>query len=168
MVRLRSAIVIFGSKVNSDGKPSKSLLRRTLGAAHYARAQSLDTYYIVSGGLGDHPPSEAIVMKKILFDEGVDEADIILDENSFDTFDTVVNCKQTLDELDVADVYVCSDDYHVPRCLMLMAMLYKRSKPIYVNGSRNSNGNFKWIYYCLREAVAIIWDAFLALRYRIT
>ena len=166
MGRQHSAIIIFGSKVNADGKPSKSLLRRTLGALEYANAHSLDAYFVVSGGLGDHPPAEAIVMKDILVNEGVKEENILLDEDAFDTFDTVINCKRILMGLNVSNIFVCSDDYHIPRCLLLMNILYKKSKPVYVDGSRKANGNLKWMYYCVRETVATIWDVVLALKQR--
>lgn len=157
-----SYIVVFGSKVLPDGSASGSLKRRTLGAYTFGRKLPNKVRYIVSGGVGEHPPSEAEVMRDLLVDAGVAKETVILDPEASDTFDSVINARQLIRSKD-ANVYICSDDYHVPRCKVLYNMLAGPCSGVYIHGSRDAVGKLRWIYYCFREMVATPWDIFLAI-----
>ena len=79
VVNVDHAILVFGSKVLEGGIPSGSLRRRTLGAFAHAQTLTGTVCFIVSGGIGTHPPAEAAVMRSLLLEAGADEAQIILD-----------------------------------------------------------------------------------------
>lgn len=167
MIEKKSVIVVFGSKVLADGTASGSLKRRVFSALEYSNRHQLNADFLVSGALGDHPPSEAEVMRDLLTEAGVAKEKIIMDEAATDTFDTILNSKHILSVMNFQSVYVCSDDYHVPRCWLLMRMLYGPCQGIYAHGSLRTNGIIKWSYYCLREAAAIVWDFLLAIKRKV-
>ena len=105
--------------------------------------------------------SEAKVMKDILQDAGVKEADIILDESSKNTFESIVNCASIIHSLPGSEVIVCSDNYHILRARLLLKILgistVYRSMP----SGLKVNGVIRWGYYYLRELLAIPKDIFL-------
>jgi len=60
-----SAIIIFGAAVWVGSVPSPALVRRIESAIRIA-TDNPGAYFIVSGGVGASPPSEAEVMKREL------------------------------------------------------------------------------------------------------
>ena len=163
----RHAIIIFGSKVLEGGRPSGSLYRRTLGALRWARARRLDPVFVVSGGLGEHGPAEAVVMRDLLVRYGARTNDIVMDTQSARTLDNARNTSRIIRRIGVASVWVCSDDYHVPRCWMLTRLFGLPSRPIFLTGSRIAVGNRQWAKYCAHEAAAGMRDLCIALVKRV-
>lgn len=158
-----ACIVVFGSKVLPDGTASGSLRRRTLGALEFGNKLAVETRYIVSGGVGQHPPSEAEVMSGLLVEAGVARENIILDEDATDTFDSIVNAGRLTRQVGSSRTYLCSDDYHVPRCKWVYSILFGPCEGVYIHGSRSAVGKLRWLYYCIREMAATPWDIFLAI-----
>ncbi|MCA3748520.1 MAG: YdcF family protein, partial [Rubrobacter sp.] len=62
--------VVLGSQVLPGGRPSGTLMARTLHAARLYAAGRV-RLLIPTGGVGQHPPSEAEIMSRILRDAGV-------------------------------------------------------------------------------------------------
>jgi vancomycin permeability regulator SanA len=151
--------IIFGAAVKPDGSPSGTLARRVRGAWQLS-LRSSQAKFIVTGGQGEHGPTEAQVMKALLLDRGVGEQQIILEENGQDTLQSVLNCARILREQgdDVQAVIICSSPYHNYRCQMLFKMLGIKCQRGEMPSDRPALGLRKWLYYYLREAVAAPWD----------
>ena len=154
--------VIFGAAVRPDGSPSGTLQRRTEGAWAFAKQHGSKPLFILSGALGDYPPSEAEAMRCLLTEKGVPEESIIKDEASTDTLESALNCSEIIRSLDRFDnLYVCTSPYHSWRCQLLFRLNklpFLRAK---MPGDLESIGLQKWLFYCFRESIAIPWDALL-------
>jgi uncharacterized SAM-binding protein YcdF (DUF218 family) len=78
------AIVVLGCRVSEGGRPSPALARRAHHAAslfHEGRAPRV----VLTGGVGDHAPSEARVAAGVLLERGVPESALVLEERSTST-----------------------------------------------------------------------------------
>ncbi|MCZ6889526.1 MAG: YdcF family protein [Gammaproteobacteria bacterium] len=162
----KPAVIVFGSKVLENGVPSGSLVRRTLGALAWAKDRRLQPTFVVSGGRGANPPEEARVMRDLLIRFGAVRDDIVMDTDSTDTLQNVINTSRIVRRLGATPVWICSDDYHVPRCWLLMHILGASCRPIFLSGSRLAVGRRRWARYCAHEFAAILRDAFLAIAKR--
>lgn len=155
-------IAVFGAAVWPGGRASPSLARRIRFAARAAQRDP-DAVLFCSGGVGRHPPSEASVMAAGLVKLGVSADRLILDEASLDTFDSVVAVAREARALDVRDVVVCSDGYHLPRIRLMLGLLGVRTR----GASVTERPGFRHgLRMGLREALAIPYDAALVLARR--
>jgi uncharacterized SAM-binding protein YcdF (DUF218 family) len=119
--------------------------------------------FLVSGGLGKNPPTEAEVMRNLLIAAGIPEARILMDPSSKDTLASIRNCAHIIAGLPVARVLVCSDVYHIPRCRLLFRLLGVKTESAKVASGRAANGLLRWLFLYVREAAAIPWDTALLL-----
>jgi vancomycin permeability regulator SanA len=155
--------VVLGAAVWQGGVPSNAMRRRVRGALACAQ-QSSDPLFLVTGGTGRYPPSEAVVMQQLLMESGVAPENILLEEASADTLASVRNCARIIHSMeDVRSVTVCTDLYHMPRTRWLFYLYGIRNKAGQVEDGRKYTGLRKWIYYCLREIPATIQDSFLSI-----
>lgn len=160
---LPPVIVIFGAAVWKGGLASHAMRRRVEGALRSA-ADRADAIFLVTGGVGKHPPSEAAVMASLLRQQGVREADILLDEQSGDTLQSVRNCVRLLAAMPLhGPVIVCSDVYHIPRCRWLLRLNGVSTVAGDVASGRSQTSPLRWCYYYVRELAAIPWDTLLTL-----
>ncbi|MDA9129245.1 YdcF family protein [Candidatus Gracilibacteria bacterium] len=114
---LQTYTVIYGSKVELDGEPSRRLQARL--------SAGLDVYdefggkIIVSGGVGIEGFDEAEVMKEYLVERGVNEDDIIQDSDGYTTRKTSENAFQIITErerkIEEVQVIGVSQWFHIPR-----------------------------------------------------
>jgi uncharacterized SAM-binding protein YcdF (DUF218 family) len=158
--------VILGAAVWPGGVPSNAMRRRVHAAITSAR-RSPNPRFLATGGVGQNPPSEASLMQKLLIESGVPAGDILLEEESTDTLSSVRNCSRIVRTLTgIATVTVCTDRYHIARTRWLFRIYGIRTRAGEIPSGRRQTGLRKWIYYCLREAPAIVQDTFLALASR--
>jgi vancomycin permeability regulator SanA len=137
--------------------------RRVAGALASVRDQQ-GAFFVVSGGAGRYPPSEACVMEQLLLEAGISPEHIAKDETAKDTLESVRNCVEILKSLpDRGDVIVCSDIYHIPRCRILFRLYGVRTRSGAVASGRTQNTAMRWNYYYLREIAATPWDSFLVI-----
>jgi vancomycin permeability regulator SanA len=158
-----SVLVILGAAVWSGGRASNAMRRRVKGALLSARDVP-SALFLVSGGVGKHPPSEAAVMSALLREAGVPEKNILLDEASGDTLQSIRNCVRILRSLpSFAEVVVCSDVYHIPRCRWLFRLYGISTRAGQIPSGRSENKALRWWYYYLREIAAVPWDTLIVL-----
>jgi vancomycin permeability regulator SanA len=158
-----SVFIILGAAVWSGGRASNAMRRRVEGALESATGVP-NALFLVTGGVGKHPPSEAAVMSSLLQEAGIPEKQILLDEDSKDTLESIRNCTRILNSLPArADVIVCTDVYHIPRCRWLFRMCGIATRAGQVRSGRSENKPLRWMYYCLREFAATPWDTLLLL-----
>ncbi|MGH3088526.1 MAG: YdcF family protein, partial [Rubrobacteraceae bacterium] len=148
--------VVLGAQVLSGGRPSETLQARTLHAAKlfsWGRAQEI----VVTGGVGEHPPSEAAVMSDILCGAGVPESAIVLEDRALSTWDSARRVSRMMREIGVEIVLVVTDPLHCVRTVAAFEEmgLGAVAEPVYGSPMWGK----KWMRFgqLLREMGALVW-----------
>ena len=153
----------MGAAVWPGAVASNAMRRRVRGALASAQ-DARKALFLVSGGIGRNPPSEARVMAELLRQAGVAEQNILLEESSNDTLSSVRNCVRILRSLSVfGRVVICSDTYHIPRCRWLFHLYGISTQAGRVESGRSENSALRWFYYHIREAAALLLDTVVVL-----
>lgn len=106
--------VVLGAQILPGGRPSRTLEARTLHAAKlYAAGKVREV--IVTGGVGENPPSEAMVMARILRENGVPEKAMILEEEALSTWDSAWLVARIARENGQKRVLAVTDPLHCAR-----------------------------------------------------
>lgn len=105
------AIVVLGCRVNPGGVPSHALARRARHAARLYR-EGKAPLVIVTGGVGDHGPSEASVAASILEEHGVPRRAILLEDTSTSTWENATHARE---RYGAGRVLVVTDAFHTLR-----------------------------------------------------
>lgn len=106
-------IIVLGAKVSESG-PSSILAARLNAAIRYLE-ENAETTVIVSGGQGSNEPfSEAEGMRDYLIKKGISEDRIILEPESFNTKENIVNSMELIGNHD-AKVGIATSNFHVYR-----------------------------------------------------
>jgi uncharacterized SAM-binding protein YcdF (DUF218 family) len=152
----KTIAIIMGSAVLPDGRPGPTL-RRRVNAALKLRNEFEDLIFIPSGGIvKNRPCSEAEGMRALLVESGVDSERIFMESESKDTLQNVIHSACIIRQFPAAcNVIVCSDNYHILRCRWLLYLMGISSIYRPMPSARNVVGWMRWIYFCVREAVAI-------------
>lgn len=160
-------IVIFGAAVRSDGKPSDTLRRRVEAALDHARGRP-DVWFIPTGGVGRHGPSEASVMASLLRESGVPDNRILLEETARDTLSSVLAVKRLARRHGLGDtILAATSAYHLPRCLILLCLAGMAARPCPPPPALAAASAWKRWYWRLREIPAIPYDSALMLWHRV-
>lgn len=155
--------VIFGAAVRPDGTPSATLRTRVEGA-HALAQNSPDAAFLVTGGKGDHGPSEAEVMRQLLLDLGVAGDRVVIEDQARDTLDSAVLCSRILKgRADVRSVTACSSRYHLDRCRALLRLAGVRAAAGPVHADRRRLGTLRWLYHWTRDLTVLPLDMILIL-----
>jgi uncharacterized SAM-binding protein YcdF (DUF218 family) len=156
-------IVIFGAAVWPDGRPSPTLARR-IGYGLLA-AQTWPRALVLCSGAAEAEgqPTEASVIARALVARGVAPKRLLLDEESRDTFQSVIVTARFLRGRGLDECIVCSDRYHLPRVRMLLAALGVATIAGPTAPGRAGTPLRYWLGMRLREAVAIPYDLAIVL-----
>lgn len=107
-------VVVLGAQVRAGGVPSRTLAARARHAgALYARGEA--GRILVSGGVGEHPPSEAGVMAAILAEYGVPEREVLREAASHSTRQSAHHAAVLARRLGVEEVVIVTDPLHCVR-----------------------------------------------------
>jgi vancomycin permeability regulator SanA len=161
----RDIFVIMGAAVWPGGLPSKAMRRRVEAAVNAARANST-SLFLPSGGIGRHPPAEAVVMRSLLLEHGVSENRIVVESHSKSTLASVINSARIIQSLDVGRVFICTDTYHQLRCRWLFRFMGIDAEYSSIESGRSSAGLLRWTWFYCREAAAIPADSVYCLLFR--
>jgi uncharacterized SAM-binding protein YcdF (DUF218 family) len=152
----KKVAVVLGTQVLSGGKPSRTLEARVRHAARLYREGKVGLL-IPTGGLGEHPPSEAEVMARILREDGVPEDAVILEDRALNTWDSARLVAGMADKLGVGGVLVVTDPLHCVRAVASFerAGLRAWAEPVYSSPMWRG----KWLRrgQLAREIGALIW-----------
>ena len=160
--RTLRAIVVLGAAVLPDGRPSPPMKRRVRHAVELHGTLE-DSILVMSGGVGKYGPSEASVMRDMAVAEGVSSSDILLEENSLTTRHNLQNSKKLIRRMNIAEMHVVSDDFHIRRC-RLYAALARISAEFHGTPSRaKGEGSLRLAFYRAREAVGLAKYAWVGL-----
>ena len=155
---LARVAVVLGTQVLPGGRPSRTLEARVHHAARLygaGRARLL----IPTGGLGEHPPSEAEVMARILREEGVPEDAVLLEDRALNTWDSARLVAGMGRKLGVRSVMVVTDPLHCVRTVAAFrkAGLLAWAEPVY--SSPMWRGRWSRRGQLAREIGALTWYA---------
>ena len=156
--------IIMGSAVLPDGRPGPALQRR-VNAALKLQHEFEDLIFIASGGIVKNSPcSEAEAMRVLLIEAGVDNQRIFLEDRSKNTLQNVIHSATIIRQFQTAgNVIVCSDNYHTLRCRLLLYLMGISTIYRPMPDAKSEVGWMRWMYFCVRETVAIPVQAFFLL-----
>jgi uncharacterized SAM-binding protein YcdF (DUF218 family) len=160
--------IIMGSAVLPDGSAGAGMRRRVAAALHL-RDEFNDLIFIPTGGIApDRSRSEADAMRDLLLHAGVKSECIIPEPKAKNTLQNTINASEIIRKFPSdCTVIVCSDNYHIPRCRVLLNFMGISTISRPMPGGRKTIGWMRWAYYCIREAAAIPFDVIRLLKTKI-
>jgi len=111
--------LVLGSKVNLDGKPSKSLRGRLDRTIELYRGGYFPAV-IASGGIGKEGYDEAVVMRDYLVSHGIPQERVVMDNTGTTTYASARNTLQIMRQQKLGSVMVVSQYFHIPRARMAL------------------------------------------------
>ncbi len=148
--------VVLGTQVLPGGRPSRTLEARVRQAARlYAEGKA--GLLIPTGGIGEHPPSEAEVMARVLREEGVPEEAVLLEDRALNTWDSARLVTRMADKLGAKSVVVVTDPLHCVRTVAAFERtgLIAWAEPVY--SSPMWRGRWLRRGQLVREMAALAW-----------
>ena len=142
--------LVLGAAVWETG-PSPTLQRRVDAALELWRKGNADRF-ILCGGLGRWPPSEAEVMAGLLRGAGVPADRILLEARSASTWENLLNALPLVQDLNTRRVWIVTDDYHMPRALLIARQLGLHAEPAAVRARWTTHR----VRMALREVPALL------------
>lgn len=149
-------IIVLGAAVCKGGRPSPALRRRVLHGVKLLEDKKAK-YLLVTGGLGKYPPEEAIVMRNLALDSGVQKEKIILEEKGTSTFTNVKHCVHIMRKHNWFNAIVVSDSYHILRATFVFRCFGIPVIGSAAKGGKQENTSLRWLYYHFREIIAFAW-----------
>lgn len=148
--------VVLGAQVLSGGGPSGTLRARTQHAARLYTEGEVELV-IPTGGVGEHPPSEAEVMSRILREAEVPEEAILLEGEARNTWESARLVAAMAGERGVRNVVVVTDPLHCVRTVGAFRAegLSAQASPVY--GSPMWRQRWSRRGQFLRETGAVVW-----------
>ena len=148
--------VVLGTEVLPGGRASRTLEARVRHAARLYREGKV-SLLVPTGGLGEHPPSEAEVMAGILRAEGVPESDVIREDRALNTWDSARLVAGMAGRLGTRTVVVVTDPVHCVRTVAAFgrAGLKASAEPVY--SSPMWRGKWRRRGQLVREIGALAW-----------
>ena len=148
--------VVLGAQVLKGGKPSPALEARTLHAAKLY-ADGVVSLVVPTGGTGEHPPSEAEVMARMLRSEGVPEKDIVLEDRALNTWESAWLTSEILRRGEMEEVRVVTDSLHCARAVgaFLEAGIIAHAEPVYSSPMWTKADSRRRQF--VREIGAVVW-----------
>jgi len=144
-------LVVLGASVWPGGRPSHVLRDRLARAAELYREGVADKI-IVSGGVGRHPPAEAVVSKRFLLEAGVAEQDIIMEAATHSTAEQAVKIKEICDREGFRSIALVTSFFHEKRAIQL----FTRAGFANISDARSTHERFVDLnYWVAREAAAL-------------
>ncbi len=153
-----TAAVVLGAQVRAGGRPSRTLRARALFAARL-HARGLVRVVIPTGGVGEHPPSEAAAMREVLRGAGVPDGDVLPEERAHNTRESARLVAELAHAEGVESVLVVTDPLHCVRAVSAFreAGLRAAPAPVYDSPMWTSPGLRRG--QLARESGAIVWYA---------
>ena len=148
--------VVLGAQVLSGGRPSGTLRARSL---HAARLYSAGEIQLVmpTGGVGEHPPSEAEVISGLLRKAGVSEESILIEDQARSTRESARLVAAMATGRGIQNLVLVTDPLHCVRAIEAFRVegFEARVSPVYSSPMWRKRGSRRTQF--LREIVALLW-----------
>lgn len=144
-------LVVLGAAVWPGGQPSHVLRDRLKRAAELYHEGAADKI-ICTGGVGRHPPAEALVGKQFLVKAGVPEEDIIMESASTSTAEQAELIKGISDREGFRKIALVTSFYHQKRA----AQLFRRAGFTDIADARCTHERFVDLNYWVARESAIL------------
>ncbi len=152
---LFDVIIVLGTPVDADGKPSPTMRRRvTRGIELYRQGRARRLFF--TGGLGR--PLEAAAMRDLALDAGIPEKHIILEPTATTTLENAVRSSRLMSEQGYSSALIVSDRFHLPRAVLVFRCVGVDAKGAGV-ATWLPGPLRKWWRYPIYEACAFVWYA---------
>ena len=150
------AAAVLGAQVRRGGKPSATLLARTRHAAQLYTRGAVSAV-VPTGGVGEHPPSAAEVMARLLREGGVPREKILLEDRARSTRESARFVAALAREKGIGAVAVVTDPLHCVRAVGAFRAegLVARAAPVYGSPMWRKRGLRRGQF--VREMGAIVW-----------
>lgn len=148
--------VVLGSQVLPGGRPSGTLMARTLHAARLYAAGRV-RLLIPTGGVGQHPPSEAEIMSRILRDAGVPGEAVLPEGKALSTWDSARHVFRLAHGLGIKQVLVVTDPLHCVRTVAAFRQAGLEAIPEPVYSSPMWRNRWLRLGQLARETGALAW-----------
>ena len=148
--------VVLGAQVLPGERASRTLEARVLHAARLYEEGRVGLI-IATGGLGEHPPSEAEIIARILLEHGVSEDAILREDRALSTWDSARLVAKMARGLGIEGVLVVTDPLHCVRTVAAFerAGLVAWGEPVY--SSPMWRKKWKRRGQLAREIGALVW-----------
>ena len=149
-------VVVLGAQVLSGGRPSPTLEVRTRHAGDlYVRG--LTDLLVPTGGEGEHPPGEAVVMSGILREMGVPEAAILREDTARNTWESALRVAEMAHHRGIGEVLVVTDPLHCVRTVASFGRvgLLAVAEPVYSSPMWRKKWSRRGQF--VRESGALLW-----------
>ena len=149
-------VVVLGAQVLPGGRPSPTLEVRTRHAGElYGRG--LAYLLVPTGGEGEHPPGEAVVMSDILREMGVPEAAIVREDTARNTWESAVRVAEIAHNRAIGKVLVVTDPLHCVRTVASFGRvgLLAVAEPVYSSPMWRKKWSRRGQF--VRESGALVW-----------
>ena len=149
-------VVVLGAQVLPGGRPSPTLEVRTRHAGElYVR--DLADLLVPTGGEGEHPPGEAVVMSDILREMGVPEAAIVREDTARNTWESAVRVAEIAHYRGIGEVLVVTDPLHCVRTVASFGRvgLLAVAEPVYSSPMWRRKWSRRGQFF--RESGALVW-----------
>jgi vancomycin permeability regulator SanA len=150
--------IVFGSKVEADGRPSQRLQARLDKAVELYQEGRIPNI-LVSGALEPNGFEESEVMAAYLIENGVHPEHILRDPNGVDTYSSVENAIQIMQAMKFDSVVLISQFFHLPRA----RLAFNRFGKTEVYTAHANYLELRDIYALFREVAAYL--VYLVKRY---
>ncbi len=156
-IRVRPRVaVVLGAQVLPGGRPSPTLEARTRHAGElYIRGMA--DHLVPTGGEGERPPSEAVVMSGILRKMGVPEAAILREDTARSTWESAVRVAVIAHHRGIGEVLVVTDPLHCVRTVASFGRvgLLAVAEPVYSSPMWRKKWSRRGQF--VRESGALVW-----------
>ena len=152
------AILVAGCRVYPNGRPSPALEWRVRKAVELWN-QGAAPVVLFTGGIGDHPPSEAEASAQLATELGLPHSAAILEARSTSTLENAGYAAQLLPDPAGRRVLLVTDAYHVFRARRIFARFFGE-----VDAVSSTYGAWSRVRGAFREVLAVIKYAVLVPR----
>ncbi|MBR1482377.1 MAG: YdcF family protein [Ruminococcus sp.] len=116
-----ATVVVLGAQVRPDKTPSV-ILRGRIRAAEAYLADHPDASAVLSGGQGyDEPEAEAVCMRRVMAEDGVDTDRLYIEDRSKNTAENFRFTREVMEANGLReDIAVTTDGFHMLRAMLIV------------------------------------------------
>lgn len=146
-------IIVLGAAVLDGYQPSPSLHRRVLHSIKLFKERASDII-LMTGGIGKFPPAEAVVMKSLAVQYGIPQENILIENKSKTTFESMKNCVEIMESRGWKTAIIVTDSFHICRSVYTLRSFGFDASGSSPTENKQNTKIWKWIYYYIREFFA--------------